>query len=52
MESCTCKDIRLSGWKAALGISNPEVNVRFLGVASSMSKSTELMGRRAQEVCS
>lgn len=52
MESCTCKDIRLSGWKAALGISNPEVNIRFLGVASSMSKSAELMGRRAQEACS
>lgn len=42
MESCTCKDMRLSGWKAALGISNPQVNVRFLGAASSMSTSTEL----------
>lgn len=34
--------MRLSGWKAALGISNPQVNVRFLGAASSMSTSTEL----------
>lgn len=34
--------ICLSGWKVALGISNPEVNVRFLQVASSTSTSTEL----------
>lgn len=45
MESCTYKDIRLSGWKVALGISNPEVNVRFFG-GSFLNKSTELVWER------
>lgn len=45
------KAFRMGGWKVALGISNPEVNVRFLG-GSFLNESTELGWERAQEVCS